>query len=328
MILQIAAMMTKLTLLTVFGSCAWANFLNSTLTLNESNLIMKFVNPFTGYFICDYYLDIGGSEVSSFSDMSPPTAVKLGTPDDARKLKAGDSLYVQVNFLEFFVTNYLPLLNKPLFLFTGQWQLPYLPSLVTRKINAEQITSMILNSSVIIHWSMQNPHIINPKVSPMPYGILHENLATYARVLRNSGILKKKNSVSLVPYLNTHLSRGPLIAAANEANLSRLNPFDFYTRVAASQFILSPVGDRPDCYRHWEAIGLGAIPICNCPEAFRYLFRDNMFFVADRDLKLILGMSDTWAQSAYHVPDRRLIFVEHWRTHFDKLKMKLGFNKR
>ena len=33
---------------------------------------------------------------------------------------------------------------------------------------------------------------------------------------------------------------------------------EFYEKVAVSRFLISPHGDRPDCYRHWEAIGLAA----------------------------------------------------------------------
>lgn len=136
--------------------------------------------------------------------------------------------------------------------------------------------------------------------------------------------LAQSKRPSIWPCLTrTHPSRDPLIAAAKETNESRLNPFEFYKILAASRFIFSPVGDRPDCYRHWEAIGLGTIPICNCPAIFNTLFHDSMLYVADGDYKLMLGMSSKWATSVYHNPDRRLILTQHWRKHFEHLKIQI-----
>lgn len=36
---------------------------------------------------------------------------------------------------------------------------------------------------------------------------------------------------------------------------------DYYRAMASTEYVLSPNGDRPDCYRHYEALLLGAIPI-------------------------------------------------------------------
>ena len=51
----------------------------------------------------------------------------------------------------------------------------------------------------------------------------------------------------------------------------------YYEEMLCSRFVLSlkgdrPVvlslkGDRPECFRHWESIIFGAVPICNCHPA-------------------------------------------------------------
>jgi hypothetical protein len=40
-----------------------------------------------------------------------------------------------------------------------------------------------------------------------------------------------------------------------------MTPTDYFLEMAKSKYVVSPNGDRPDCYRHYEAIGLGAVPI-------------------------------------------------------------------
>lgn len=46
---------------------------------------------------------------------------------------------------------------------------------------------------------------------------------------------------------------------------------DYYEALRTHRFVLSPDGDRPDCYRNYEAIGLGAVPI-TALSAERYAF--------------------------------------------------------
>lgn len=72
----------------------------SSLSTKKSELIKQLVNPFMGYFICDYYLDIvnASSEVPCFADFSPPSAAKLSTPGDIGKITMGESLYVQIMY--------------------------------------------------------------------------------------------------------------------------------------------------------------------------------------------------------------------------------------
>jgi hypothetical protein len=42
--------------------------------------------------------------------------------------------------------------------------------------------------------------------------------------------------------------------------------------MANSTYIFSPNGDRPECYRHYEAIGIGTVPITELdPFFFRHL---------------------------------------------------------
>ena len=62
------------------------------------------------------------------------------------------------------------------------------------------------------------------------------------------------------------------------------NAGDFYDRLAVSQYVSSPRGDRPDCFRHLEAIGLGCVPISNIPWFFfKDLYGSSMLFAPQCD---------------------------------------------
>ena len=303
------------------------------LARNKTDLIKEIVNPFFGYFVCDYFL--GSEPTIEFATIAAPTALKWNTPEDAKRLKTGDMVYVQADFIDEFLVQYLPLVTARFLLMTGQWREPYLtldPTVDKRYLalkNGKQITTYILGHPLVAHWFVQNPHIVDAKVSGIPYGVYHGTLVEYADALRKIDSVNKTAAMTLTYMSATHWSRAPLIAAAKKAGAmqaTKADPHMFYAQLAASQFVFSPVGDRPDCYRHWEAIGLGAVPICNCPHAFQGLYNRNMLFVAHEDFNVMTVLSETWAQSAYRSPNRRLVLVAHWRQIFEVTRRSIVHN--
>ena len=82
------------------------------------------------------------------------------------------------------------------------------------------------------------------------------------------------------------------------------------------KFIISPVGDRDDCLRHYESIGMGAIPICNISETYKDLFGKNMIYVKDEhDLKRIIETNGAELEGLYEEPNRNIITVEYWKNY-------------
>ena len=57
---------------------------------------------------------------------------------------------------------------------------------------------------------------------------------------------------------------------------------EYYESMRTHRFVLSPDGDRPDCHRNYEAIGLGAMPITSL-NATKYAFFGSSV-VFERDL--------------------------------------------
>jgi len=99
-----------------------------------------------------------------------------------------------------------------------------------------------------------------------------------------------------------------------------------YYRMVSETFILvSPRGDRPDCYRHWEAIGLGAMPACNCPRSFVSLFEENMVYVENDDLVKLLNISSTFMMNMYRPPARHMIFVSAWAKKINIIRSSAGY---
>ncbi|MGB5709256.1 MAG: hypothetical protein WBM41_20805, partial [Arenicellales bacterium] len=106
-------------------------------------------------------------------------------------------------------------------------------------------------------WVAQNPiYDLGEKYIAIPYGIYPEYLNHYVDVLLEDF---EKEKILEHMWINpaSHTSRKILPI------VDRVSQRTFYQHLAKSKFILSPIGDRDDCCRHIEAIGLGTIPICN-----------------------------------------------------------------
>ena len=50
---------------------------------------------------------------------------------------------------------------------------------------------------------------------------------------------------------------------------------------------LGSIGDRDDCFRHYEAIGLNTIPVSNIGFLYKRIFGDNMLYLDEKSLYIL-----------------------------------------
>ena len=125
---------------------------------------------------------------------------------------------------------------------------------------------------------------IHPKISPFPYGLKEGGkpklnpLPSYKHIffgsIQNKSLLNKSNFIFTCPLGNGDCTRSSLPQLT-----TRMNPTDFFLEMAKSKYVLSPNGDRPECFRHYEAIGLGSVPITELdPILYRHLDNGSVIF--------------------------------------------------
>ena len=96
----------------------------------------------------------------------------------------------------------------------------------------------------------------------------------------------------------------------------RLGYVQYLKEMTRSRYIFSHQGDRPDCYRNYEAIGLGCIPISNLAEEFQEIFEENMIYSNGEDMQKMLEISRVMIaghDKEYTLPNRRIILSSYWR---------------
>ena len=101
---------------------------------------------------------------------------------------------------------------------------------------------------------------------------------------------------------------------------------NFYEEVANASYLFSPAGDRPDTFRHAEAIGLGTIPVSDISkELYGDIYGHSMVYLDKKTIIDIL-QSDTRREefddrrlfsrrrTSVAGTDRRLVLYEFWKN--------------
>ena len=265
-------------------------------------LLNNLITSFSLYFISNHYI---GNEFEQFGVNIIPKSNNILKNNNIHAIKEMDILFVQNDFFYSFIDDYLPNIKVRFILITGQWNLP--------QIDINEKTTTLLNDDRIVKWFSQNPIFKHEKYLPIPYGLNYgynlgnPEIKQYAKELLNINNEKKNNIINLPMNYGTHHCRGIF------ERLPHISVEEFYKSINDAKFILSPIGDRNETYRHWESIGLGAIPIANVAPLYKELFRDNMYYV--NDTTDMLSLYNTNAQLEYNCPNRDVICVEYWKDY-------------
>jgi hypothetical protein len=271
-----------------------------TLQVNntEETRLKQIINPFTLYFICNHYY---GDEPKRFGIKIPDDKNDILTSNNLNLIKDYDIIHCEVSYFESFCKKILCNINKKIILTTGQWQLP--------QIKKSIYTEQVINNKNVVLWISQNPIYENSdKYIAFPYGIAHHMLEAYSNILLKQNIVKSKEIINLPINNNTNECRKKLPVQ------SPLSPQDFYTKMAEAKFVISPIGDRDDCYRHYEAIGLETVPISNVDYLYNNIFGKNMYYT---DIDTMVELSKTSHKLKYNKPTKDLICSKY---HIDNIK--------
>lgn len=253
---------------------------------------------------------------------------KLLTEATIRQVQPGDTIYVTFLELEHFCQNLLDRLTVDVVVISGQIQkVAPVP---------EEIIDRLLDAPHVLAWCCQNlpmyvpaRHLGHAKVHSFPYGLKE---AIQRPSARNAPLFAfetvfwetwphpiKNQTLYVGPMAETSPTRSKILQAQtrtkdNHSSMEVLDPLDYMREVARSHYILSPNGDRPECYRHYEAIGLGTIPITELSRAhFRHLAPASVIFeTTDWNLT-------QWKDNpSHHVSvNRMMILEEYWMEYVD-----------
>jgi len=172
------------------------------------------------------------------------------------QMSPGCSVYVQKTCLDEFFQEVFPQIQTPFVLVTavgiGNIDETYLP---------------YLESNLVLHWFATLAGINHPKLTALPLGVPERvaDESTFTIPTSSAPFFAPKPNSIFVNWRNTHPVRRQLTKYFKQldgAFVCGIVPFQVYLNlIAESRFIISPPGIDPDCYRTWETLYLGSIPV-------------------------------------------------------------------
>lgn len=296
--------------------------------LSASDLVNSLVTPLAPYVLCRHYIATevrrGAHKYVQFVlDLKDKNNLLSNKNYDA--IKDFDIIQVQVDYLNYFYTEVLPQIierDLKIVLMTSQYHLP--------QIHKSETTDKILQCENIILWISQNPiysHVT--KYMAFPYGLEHLSLDRYIKFCRDNIHESKKptyllnQSTSVHGHLPSyHIRKQYDVFGKNSGE--RLEYPVFLKNILRSKFVMSPTGDREDCFRHYECIGLGSIPISNANISYQQIFQDSMIFAQPQEMFEMVA-SPSVVCTEYHKPCKDILTIEYW---IGEIKKRIEISKQ
>jgi len=176
-----------------------------------------------------------------------------------KKLRDGDTIFLlgRISYLEYFFKNIHPHITKKYILVTHNSD---------NSIPGPFET--YLKSNTLVAWFGQNVSKKVAKLYPIPIGLANASLVT-----GNIRIVKEIMALPIEKNKLLYLNFGTVTNHQREHVVTHFTDKEFCTKVprkpfkeyfrnlAESQFVISPNGHGIDCFRTWEALLCGSIPI-------------------------------------------------------------------
>jgi hypothetical protein len=247
-------------------------------------------------------------------------------------VQANDTIYVPTHFIHDFFHGPLASITVPIVVLSGQYGF----SPRAKNLGRKPIMRQFLEHPLVMKWMVQNPDLYldglnvsgyQDKVSALPFGLQKDHYAGHTPKPRPEVVFREafqrhlqlpvKTKGVLYGYINNYTSVGrQRIPSGDKLPLDQ-----FYDELAKSRFVVSPGGDRPDCYRNFEALAFGAIPITDLDPSWYRFFRGGPMVFNTTDWVNLTEDRVLTSMKVEEFPgtNRNIVFEEYWLEYIDTL---------
>ena len=192
---------------------------------------------------------------------------------DPNNIKDGDILCVPLRMIESFAATLFPKINAKIII-RSNVRYAFPPATMKKIL---KIYKQLLDHENVGAWFGTNMPIelgSHPKALLIPHGhhwLKPKNfkfIESFLKKLTVDKYFKKKKIFCYVNFGTTSRRRKRFLGTKHQnpfckhVTFGKYCPFpSFMKKLENSQFVISPPGLNPDCYRHWETLYAGSIPI-------------------------------------------------------------------
>ncbi|MDR3646466.1 MAG: hypothetical protein P4L22_02915 [Candidatus Babeliales bacterium] len=262
--------------------------------------------------------------------------IEFDHPADPKNVLSGDLVYTSSGNIVNFFNNIHPQIKNPYILITSQTDASS-PGMVGGfgygiYANKEIIDRSLnyLNDEKLIAWFGIHPDIIHPKFVPIPCGIRYFYSQKFIEVF-DKVINKNKNNPPVknkLLYMNFTIANAPVYrqlvydyfskqSFCTNLIFNRMPYIDeiFLDQLSESKFVLSPHGHGIDCYRTWEILLMGSIPVVKTS------ILDELY----EDLPVLIVKE--WSEVTEKFLEEKYIEICSKKYNYEKLYMPYWINK-
>lgn len=269
--------------------------------------VTHLVTPMTPFLLSDYFLsdEVEKKGLRFVNRRSKPLRRTL-----PQNIADASVIYVSSSELDIFISQHLPRIKSRFILITGKMTSPAPPE--------PNQAGEILNNPYLIEWFAQNLEDSSLGIRPFPYGVAFWNSPNVLSAQQKNKHSVRGDSI-YVPHsaIHSHLVDPALrIRTALKPLMAKPQRHQDYLReLSQHRFVISPPGDRPDTFRHWECVAMGAIPVSELPNTFQDLFGDSIVLVDN-----LVAKANGPIESERIESNRELATVDYWRAVLDATK--------
>lgn len=257
---------------------------------------------------------------------------------DHTKVQAGDTIFVMINFLEYFFEEYHPRIQNPYIIVTAHFfdeSDDGVPGKFVRYLHEDKLAGWFThNADTVLH----------PKLHHLPIGIANAYYSSGDKAAFDESIQLYGNNKNRTKLLYMNFSfRSSCIKCAAERQAAynefsnkpwctavfQTNPEDAVLRqsmrsylreMAQHKFVVSPRGNGLDCFRTWEALLMGCYPIV-ISSSLNPLFKDLPVVIVNSWSEVTQEFLEQKYQeminSTYNLEK---IYMPYWLQEIEKLK--------
>jgi hypothetical protein len=193
----------------------------------------------------------------------------------------------------------------------------------------------------IIAWfgQVNRDAITFEKFTAIPLGILRDEQYFEQSKKYNDFFKQMRNKQKTkLAYVNFTVHEGRFDGRGDIYNLFKDEPFcmvsrpkpflDYMDETAQCKFVISPEGDMHDCYRHWEALLVGTIPVVHASPA-DCLF-DELPVVIVNDYKEVNEefLHKKYEELKHKNYNFRKLYMQYWIDKIDAAREKFFASQR
>ena len=285
----------------------------AAITFYDEELSENFVNRWSFQELCDHHFD---------PRYVWPTPTQAGKPVSfsSQDVKPGDLIFVRD--FEYYLEHKHHHINVPHFIMThGE----YLDSFKEEYLE-------LIDGKTLLAWFTVHPcSIEHERVVPLPLGVVQykEMYDEKKKTFKNFMRLRKRKKDKLL-YKNFTEWRMPERTRIRQlfeqsSFCTKGEPCEFgryISELADHRFVLSPPGLGPDCYRVWESLLVGTIPIVqhsyldSLYEGLPILFIDSWEEVTQKFLE------EQYEKITNQAYSQKKLFMNHWIDRIDEVRKK------